>query len=102
MVTARILDLEGKYYGTTVLIEGDGEIDKCWIEAVINDRASDEPSERQKKDWGYSKEEWEALSAEQLREFTSYDSHWETESDYEMAEFVRDSINFSMQMRCKK
>ena len=98
---ARIYELRGKYYGTSIEIDfedGHQEVIKLW------DSGNFEPSERWLNFYGYTKEQWDSNelvdngwgTKSPIKEMDLVcDSHFESDVTYKRALAIVDAINKS-------
>ena len=95
-MTATIVPLDGKYYGTRVCIKGENEVQST-IEIWHHDSSG--PSCRELELWGHTIEDWENNvqvddgwgGKISIREYI-FDSHYETKSSYEIATRIVESF----------
>ena len=84
-MSARILPLKGKYYGTVVEFDHNQSV-TVWLSGFYD------PSERQLAEWGFaSYAEFAAANAEDGGDYTC-DGHYETEGSYRAAERIRAAL----------
>lgn len=90
---ARVLPLEGKYYGTKVEItykDGAEVIVEFWDKDVFD------PSDRELEANGFTRKQWEDKDDECMHYFAELSSHYESKSDYIKAVTLVEAIKFAI------